>query len=111
MSNDNPKITFNNKQDSYILNQNSRFVLTADNVNEIKNVVNALSDKLSNVGKFSHIFKYIRFALPTLNDNSNYDFIVELADNEKFIDNASKNLKKIQISLSTDSRTILHLCR
>ena len=58
------RITFNDKEDSTILNPDSKYVLTASNINEIKEVVNNLSDELDNRLRFNHIFKYCRFNIP-----------------------------------------------
>mgnify|MGYP007037129645 CR=1 FL=1 len=55
------KITFQDKEDSTIINSESKYVLTAENINEIKEVVNNLSDELANRLRFNHIFKFTRF--------------------------------------------------
>ena len=81
------KITFNNKEDSVIINSDSKFVLTAENINEIKDVVNNLSDELDRRLRFNEVFKYAKFNVPkTLTDNCQYIFEVELSDNPDFND-------------------------
>ena len=81
------KITFNNKEDSVIINSDSKFVLTAENINEIKSVVNNLSDELDRRLRFNEVFKYAKFNVPkTLTDNCQYIFEVELSDNPDFND-------------------------
>ena len=81
------KITFNNKEDSVIINSDSKFVLTAENINEIKSVVNNLSDELDRRLRFNEVFKYAKFNVPkTLTDNCQYIFEVELSDSPDFND-------------------------
>lgn len=79
------KITFENKEDSINLNPDSRYILTANDINEIKEVVNKLSDELDNRLKFNHVFKFSRFNIPsTLKSGYNYNFIFELSDDINF---------------------------
>ena len=70
------KIEFNNKQNSILYNNtNEKFLLTADNVNEIKEVVNNLSDSLSSYVSESDILKYLTFIIPkSLDENCEYSF-------------------------------------
>ena len=59
------KIEFNDKQNSILYNDtNEKFLLTAENVNEIKEVVNNLSDSLSSYVSESAILKYLTFIIP-----------------------------------------------
>lgn len=85
MTTEKRKITFNDKEDSVLLNSDSKFVLTAANINEIKEVVNNLSDELDKRLRFNQVFKYLKFNVPsTLKDNCNYSFEFELSENENF---------------------------
>jgi hypothetical protein len=88
------KITFQDKEDSTIINSESKYVLTAENINEIKEVVNNLSDELANRLRFNHIFKFTRFNVPnTLKDDCNYTFKFELSNDPSF----SKNIRTITL--------------
>jgi hypothetical protein len=84
------RITFNDKEDSTILNPDSKYVLTASNINEIKEVVNNLSDELDNRLRFNHIFKYCRFNIPnSLKTDCDYSFEFEISDDKNFENNVT----------------------
>lgn len=88
------KITFDNKEDSVIINSDSKFVLTAANINEIKEVVNNLSDEIDNRLHFNQIFKYSKFNVPsTLKEGCTYTFELELSENEDFTDSVKFSLE------------------
>jgi hypothetical protein len=79
------RINFADKDDSVSLNSNSKFVLTANNINEIKSVVNNLCDEVENRLRFNQIFKYTKFNVPsTLKENCNYTFEFELSESPDF---------------------------
>ena len=79
------RISFADKDDSVLLNSNSKFVLTADNVNEIKSVVNNLCDEVENRLRFNQVFKYAKFNVPsTLKDGCSYTFEFELSEDSSF---------------------------
>ena len=80
------KITFQDKQDSWVLNNNSKYVLTAGNVNEIKEVVDNISDTIGGLNLFSDVYKYARFIIPILNEACEYELQIEIATNEGFSD-------------------------
>lgn len=80
------KITFENKEDIVNLNSDSKFVLTASNVNEIKDVVNSLSDDLDNRITISEIFRYFRFNIPIGLDWHNNSFYIIKLELSKFND-------------------------
>ena len=90
MPNKKLKIEFDDKEDSWILNSNSKYVLTADNVNEIKNVVNNISLELENMNLFSSIYKYVRIVLPSeFAMNAEYICEIELSSDPAFEDRQS----------------------
>ena len=63
-----PKIEFPDKKDSWNLNSDSRYVLTAENVNEIKRVVNSLSGIFLKQLTFDEVHSYIRIRNPKQSD-------------------------------------------
>lgn len=80
-----PKITFKNKEDSWKRNENSKYILTAANINEIKEVVNALSDEIGESVKFSDIYGELRLQVPNdLMMERNYDIEVEISTDSQF---------------------------
>ena len=84
MSNELRKITFEDKEDLINLNSDSNKILTAANINEIKDVVNNLIDNLD-VLTCDKVFKYIRFNVPKgLIDNTFYSLKIELSTNKNF---------------------------
>lgn len=80
------KITFNDKQNSILYNNiNDKYLLTAENINEIKNTVNNLSDSLSSYVKSSDILKYLTFIIPkSFNENCEYSFKLQISTNFNF---------------------------
>jgi hypothetical protein len=79
------RISFPDKDDSVLLNSNSKFVLTADNVNEIKAVVNNLCEEVENRLRFNQVFKYAKFNVPsTLKEGCSYTFEFELSEDSTF---------------------------
>ena len=85
MSNILNKITFEDKEDLINLNTDSNKVLTADNINEIKNTVNTLIDDYYNILTYDQIFKHIRFNIPKglIKDNF-YSLKIQLSSNRNF---------------------------
>lgn len=75
------KITFDDKADvNELISGDSRYILNADNVNEIKDVVNSLSDLLSGILTFSRFFKYFRLNVPkNLMKECPYSFEIQLS--------------------------------
>ena len=59
-----PKITFDDKKDSWSLGKDSPYVLSAKDVNEIKEVVNSLSLKLEEAVTFSELYAELRLKMP-----------------------------------------------
>ena len=79
------KITFDYKEDDNIINPSSTYIVTADNVNEIKDVVNNLVDEASGVVSPLQLFKYFRFIVPNnLLEDINYSIKFELSKNADF---------------------------
>lgn len=86
MNNTLNKISFNDKEDFVNYNEDSKYILTAANVNEIKNVVNDLIDEFSNILTYEQIFKYIRFNVPNnLAKNQFYSLKIQLSENSDFL--------------------------
>ena len=82
-----PKINFNDKADSWELNNESKYVLTAKNINEIKKVVNELSNELSESLSFSDVYAYLRIEIPNnLTFGYNYDMQIDISENKEFSD-------------------------
>ena len=80
-----PKITFNDKQDSWQRSEDSRYVLTAGNINEIKNVVNALSDEIGSSIKFSDVYGELRIQVPNdLENEKKYNLEIQISDTPAF---------------------------
>lgn len=80
-----PKITFKDKQDSWQRNEDSKYVLTADNINEIKNVVNSLSDEIGNSIKFSDVYGELRVQVPSdLEGRKKYNLEIQISDDPAF---------------------------
>ena len=85
------KILFNDKEDLININANSKNVLTAENINEIKSVVNSLIDDYATVLTYDQIFKYIRFNVPKgLVKNQFYSLKIQLSEDPNF-----SNIKEI----------------
>ena len=59
-----PKIEFDDKIDSWSLGKGSPYVLSAKDVNEIKSVVNSLSQKLEDSVTFADLYAELRLKLP-----------------------------------------------
>lgn len=80
-----PKIVFKDKQDSWQRNEDSKYVLTADNINEIKNVVNSLSDEIGNSIKFSDVYGELRVQVPSdLEGRKKYNLEIQISDDPTF---------------------------
>lgn len=84
------KISFLDKQNLNEVNENERYVLTAENVNEIKSVVNELSELLANRLVWSDFFKYIHFKIPSglksgEKDVIKYTLKIQLSDKQDFL--------------------------
>ena len=89
------KITFENKSSS--LNIDSKYIITSENVNEIKDVINNISDiieewKLSDKLKY----KYIFITLPK-SISKNYDLEVELS-NSNWTDGLEIRILKLSLN-------------
>ena len=80
------KIEFNDKQNSILYNDtNEKFLLTADNINEIKEVVNNLSDNIIGFVNESDILKYLTFIIPiSFDETCEYSFKFQVATNLNF---------------------------
>ena len=79
------KIKFQNKEDAISLNPSSTFILTADNINEIKRVINGLSDFLSVAVDYLQIFRYFRFNIPeNLMKDIPYSLDIQLSKYKNF---------------------------
>lgn len=95
MSDNFPKITFNDKADSWELNSDSKYIITADNINEIKRVVNELSDSLSDALVFADVYSYLRIEVPRdLDEESLYDIEIDISTSKEFTDNSSIKLSQ-----------------
>jgi hypothetical protein len=82
------KIEFENKEDSWLLNSNSKYVLTAANINEIKEVVNNISTELESMDLFSSLYKYVRIIIPDGFANGiSYECIIEMSSDMNFPQN------------------------
>lgn len=80
-----PKIAFKDKQDSWQRNEDSKYVLTADNINEIKHVVNSLSDEIGNSIKFSDVYGELRVQVPSdLEGRKKYNLEIQISDDPAF---------------------------
>lgn len=80
-----PKIAFKDKQDSWQRNEDSKYVLTADNINEIKHVVNSLSDEIGNSIKFSDVYGELRVQVPSdLEGRKKYNLEIQISDDPTF---------------------------
>ena len=76
------KITFDDKLSSLMID--SKYVITADNINEIKRVVNSLVDDVLDLQNIKIICKYISVTLPEILEDTNYKFeIGYLNDNNE----------------------------
>lgn len=116
MSNILNKITFEDKEDLINLSSDSNKVLTAANINEIKDVVNNLIDSYINILSYDKIFKYIRFNIPKgLIDNNFYSLKIQLSANKDFSDLKEVNcfptltLGENSYSLEEDSSSIFSI--
>ena len=75
------KITFENKES--LLGLSSRFIVSAEDANEIKTVVNNLVDSyISLQPTMDNMFKYLKINVPTL--STYYDLIIETSPSENF---------------------------
>ena len=91
MSHSLTKILFNDKEDLININADSKYVLTASNVNEIKDIVNSLIDEYDSILTYDQIFKYIRFNVPKdLIKNQFYSLKIQLSSEPEFL-----NIKEI----------------
>lgn len=86
MSDPKLKITFPDKEDSWALSQNSKYVLTAENVNEIKRVVNGISTEIEGMNMFSDIFRFVRVIVPDLLNQCQYSLEIEMSADASFTD-------------------------
>ena len=73
------KITFSDKINT--LEISGKYVITADNINEIKIVVNSLVDIVADLQNIKLICKYISIILPETLEDVNYQFEVGYLDN------------------------------
>jgi hypothetical protein len=90
------KINFENKESSVITN--SLYVLNADNINEIKDVVNNLIEYFEETDfKFNDIFKFFTISVPKFFINGSYELVLELSYNNSFT-----VIKKITSKLNKD---------
>lgn len=81
------KILFNDKEDLVNINADSKYVLTASNINEIKDVVNNIIDNFNEILTFDKFFKYIRFNIPKgLIKNQFYSLKIQLSKDPDFLD-------------------------
>lgn len=89
------KIEFNDKKNSVLYNEiNEKYLLTAENINEIKEVVNNLSDSLSSYVKDVDVLKYLTFIIPTtLDEECEYSFELEISTELNFPNNSIKTKK------------------
>lgn len=91
MSHISRKILFNDKEDLININNDSKYVLTAENINEIKDVVNSIVDDYNDILTYDSFFKYIRFNVPKgLIKNQFYSLKIQLSKNQSFL-----NIKEI----------------
>lgn len=78
------KIEYPNKSNAYRVDNTTQAV-TAENMNEIKEVVNNISDQLDNLNMFSDLMKYVRFVVPDFIElGEHWDFEVELSKDRSF---------------------------
>ena len=92
------KISFEDKETS--LNLNSVFIVSANDANEIKLVVNNLIDFVnSRAVSIDKAYKYLKFGVPTnLNENESYNIIIESAEDANF----SRDIHSISINSISD---------
>ena len=84
------KITFDDKLSSLMID--SKYVITADNINEIKRVVNSLVDALDYLQNIKNMCKYISVTLPETLENTKYKFeIGYLNDNNEKVNSIPLN--------------------
>lgn len=94
----NKKITFADKESS--LKINSQYVLSAPEINEIKKVINNISNEIDLQLKSSDFFKYLSIYIPQ-NVQNNSDLSIIFGNNETFTNS-------IEIKLSTYSSRFLY---
>ena len=90
------KINFEDKTSNYI-NVNSQYVLTANEINEIKSVINNLiSHTEENIFIFNTITKWLYISIPNklLEDNIEYSITIELSNNKNFENSNKKDSKE-----------------
>ena len=82
----NKKITFNDKENAVNLSDDNRYTLTAEDINEIKDVVNSLSEDLQvEIDKEFLPMKFARFIVPsTFSPNASYKLLVQMSKTKDF---------------------------
>ena len=99
------KINFENKESSVITN--SLYILNAENINEIKDVVNNLIDYFEETDfKFNDVFKFIAISVPKFFINGSYELVLELSYNNSFtvIKKITTKLNKEQFYIFNDGK-------
>lgn len=88
------RISFEDKEKSSSIYSN--LIMTADDTNEIKHVINSLVDYANaHVASTKTTFKYAEITIPIdLNFRYAYDFILELADNISFLNKQTISISK-----------------
>ena len=77
------RITFKEKENSVLTN--SLYILNADNINEIKLVINNLIDIFENTDfKFYDVFKFVSISAPQFYEDGEFNLIFEFSTNETF---------------------------
>ena len=95
------KITFEDKIDSWALSAQRDFMLTAGDINEIKRVVNSISDEIQGADNFSGIYRNARFVLPSvIPGDESIDFELQMSSDPLFQDEASTASMKVSDDLS-----------
>ena len=94
------QITFDDKVDVNIRNDiPTTQILTAENINDIKRVVNQLSNELSTYIVYSDVSNCLIFKIPnSLNSNDDYSFEIDLSTSKDF----DQNSNLIHYSLSNN---------
>ena len=77
------RITFKEKENSVLTN--SLYILNADNINEIKLVINNLIDIFEKTDfKFYDVFKFVSISAPQFYEDGEFNLIFEFSTNETF---------------------------
>ena len=87
----NGKFTFNKKESA--LDINSIYIITANNINEIIDVINNISNQIELKAKKTDFFKYLSICIPT-NINSDCDLIITFSKNINFLNSIQKSLSE-----------------